>query len=88
MAELAEWKDYDTDYIKIAHVMLANAAFDLLASGTYHIYYGELNPMNCSWNMMDVYKASMEYALKNNFIDEATRKEQYEYLLKCILEVG
>ena len=33
--EIIEWKDSDTDYIKIAHTMLAHATFDLLASGRY-----------------------------------------------------
>ena len=44
--------------------------------------------MSCAENMMDVYKASMEYALKKNFIDEKTQKEQFELLMKCVSEVG
>lgn len=86
--EISNWKDYDTDYIQIAHTMLAHATFDLLASGKYHLYRGMLNPMSCAENMMDVYKASMEYAFKKNFIDEKTQKEQFEFLMKCISEVG
>lgn len=86
--EVAEWKDSDTDYIEIAHTMLAHATFDLLASGKYHIYTGVLNPMSCAENLMDVYKASMEYGIKIHMIDEETRIEQYEYLLRCISEVG
>ena len=86
--EISEWKDYDTDYIKIAHTLLANASFDLLASGQYHLHYGVLNPMSCANNLMDVYKASMKYALNNNYIDEATLNEQYNYLLQCISSVG
>lgn len=86
--EISEWKDHDTDYIKIAHTMLAHAAFDLLASGNYHIYYGILNPMNCSANLMIVYKKSMQYALENGLIDENTREDQYNYLLSCISQVG
>lgn len=87
-AEIIEWKDSDTDYIKIAHTMLAHAAFDLLASGRYHIHTGMLNPMSCADNLMDVYNASMKYGIKINLLDEETRKEQYEYLLQCISEVG
>ena len=86
--EIIEWKDSDTDYIKIANTMLANATFDLLASGRYHIYTGVLNHMSCADNLMDVYKASMEYGIKINMLDEETRKEQYKYLLQCISEVG
>ena len=78
-AEIADWKDYDTDYIKIAHTMLAHATFDLLATGKYHLYRGLLNPMSCAENLMDVYKASMTYALENKFIDKATQREEYAY---------
>lgn len=87
-SEIAEWQDYDTDYIKIAHTMLSHATFDLLASGKYHIFYGLLNPMSCADNLMDVYKASMNYGVKNNLLDEETQKEQYLYLLQCISQVG
>lgn len=86
--EITEWKDSDTDYIKIAHAMLTHATFDLLASGSYHIYAGVLNPMSCADNLMDVYKASMEYGMKNNYLNEETYKEQYDYLLQCIAEIG
>lgn len=86
--EITEWKDYDTDYIKIAHTMLAHATFDLLASGRYHIYAGVLNPLSCADNLMDVYKASMEYGVKNSLLDEETREEQYRYLISCIANVG
>ncbi len=86
--EVSEWKDYDTDYITIAHTMMAHATFDLLASGKYHLYAGMLNPMSCASNLMDVYKACMEYGVMHNMLDEETRQEQYDYLLKCISEVG
>ena len=87
-AEVADWKDCDTNYIQIAHTMLAHATFDLLSTGKYHIYRGILNPMSCAENLMDVYKACMEYAVSNSFIDEETQKEQYQYLLECISKVG
>jgi|GEM_PF-972272 hypothetical protein len=87
-AEISEWRDSDTDYIKIAHTMLAHATFDLLASGAYHIYSGMLNPMSCADNLMDIYKACMEYGIQTKLLDEKTREEQYEYLLQCISEVG
>lgn len=86
-AEITEWKDSDTDYIKIANNILAHTAFKLLASGRYHIYAGMLNPMSCAENLMDVYKASREYGVKMNLINEEERKEEYEYLLKCISEI-
>ena len=86
--EIAEWKDYDTDYIKIAHTLLAHASFDLLASGEYHIFAGVLNPMSCADNLMDVYKASMEYGVHHGLLDDETREEQYRYLISCIMSVG
>lgn len=87
-ADVATWKDYDTDYIKIAHSLLANVSFDLLASGHYHIYYGVLNPMRCSSCLLAVYNGSMKWAVSNGLIDEETQQEQYDYLLKCISEIG
>ncbi len=86
--EVTEWKDCDTNYIEIAHSLLAHVTFDLLASGNYHLYRGYLNPMSCADNLMDVYKATMQYGLDNDMFDEETRKEQYSYLLQCISEVG
>ena len=86
--DIATWRDYDTDYIKIGHSLLANASFDLLASGHYHIYYGVLNPMKCSACLMAVYNGSMIWAVNKGIIDEDTRKEQYDYLLQCISEIG
>lgn len=44
--------------------------------------------MSCADNLMDVYKATMQYGLDNDMFDEETRKEQYSYLLQCISEVG
>jgi hypothetical protein len=86
--EIPTWKEGDVDYDKIANVLLANASFDLLASGVYHIHAGTLNPMNCSGKMMAVYNGAMKWSVENGYNDEKTRQEQYDYLLKCISEVG
>ena len=86
-AEISEWKE-SVDYLRIAHTQLANATFDLLAGGHYHLHRGMLNPMSCADNLMNVYNACMKYGVKTNLFDEKTRKEQYEYLLECISEVG
>jgi len=45
--EIETWDDCDTDYIKIAHSLLANHAFDLLASGKYHVRTNVLSPLMC-----------------------------------------
>lgn len=86
--EIKNWRDSEVDYIKVAHTLLANASFDLLSSGRYHLYTGMLNPMSCGKHLLDVYNSSMQYALENKFIDEQTKKEQYELLIKNISSVG
>ena len=86
--EIATWKDSEVDYIKVAHTMLAQITFDLLKSGKYHLHAGVLNPMSCANNLMNVYKASMRYAVENHFIDANTREEQYKFLLECISQIG
>lgn len=86
--EIREWQDYDTNYDEIAHTMLAHTTFDLLASGRYHLYAGILNPMNCSSNLMSVYKKVMEYGVVHNMITEEVKEEQYQYLIRCIKSVG
>lgn len=87
-AEISQWKDYDTDYIRIAHTMLANSSFDLLASGKYNIYTGVINPMKCGSQLFNVYDRSMEWAVSHKEIDEPTRIEQRNYLMECISKVG
>lgn len=87
-AEISQWKDYDTDYIRIAHTMLANSSFDLLASGKYNIYTGVINPMKCGSQLLNVYDRSMEWAVSHKEIDEPTRIEQRNYLMECISKVG
>jgi len=85
--EFDEW-DETVNYDKVAHAMLANATFDMLASGRYHLYAGILNPLNCSANLMLVYEKSMSYGVKIGMIKKEEKKEQREYLLKKISEVG
>ena len=86
--EISEWDDSDTDYHSIAHSLLSNTTFDLLASGHYHLFYGILNPMNCSSNLMTVYIKSMEWAVKQGKITDKEKEEQYAYLIKSISQVG
>lgn len=86
--EIAEWKDCETDYIKIAHTLLVHATFDLLASGYYHMYAGLLSTMNCAYNLEAVYKASMEWAVMMNYIDEETKEKEYKKLRTCISKMG
>ena len=87
MNELAEWDDNE-DYVTIAHTMILHIAYDVLASGKYHLYYGILNPMNCSSNLLFVYKRCMDYGVSMNMIDEATKESEIANLMKCISEIG
>lgn len=86
--EISEEWDESIDYMKVAHSMLANVSFDLLASGSYHIFTGVLNPMSCADNIMDIYKSSMDYAVLIGEIDEETRNKEQHNLLSCISQVG
>ena len=85
--EFDEWDD-TVDYERVAHVMLAHTAFDMLASGRYHLYAGMLDPMNCSSNLMLIYDRSMEYGVKIGMLTMDEKEEQRNYLLKCISEIG
>lgn len=85
--EFDEW-DGSVDYDKVAHTMLANITFDMLASGRYHIYTGMLNPLNCSANLMYIYNKAMDYGVHIGLITKEEQKEQREYLLRRISEVG
>lgn len=85
--EFDEWDDA-IDYEKIAHTMLAQATFDMLASGRYHLYAGILNPLNCSSNLMLVYDKAMAYGIRIGMVTPAEKIEQRQYLLRCISEVG
>lgn len=85
--EFDEW-DETVNYDKVAHTMLANATFDMLASGRYHLYAGILNPLNCSANLMLVYDKSMSYGVRIGMITKEEKAEQRNYLIRRIAEVG
>ncbi len=77
-----------SEYTVLINKLLANCSFDLLSSGKYHIYRGQLNPMSCSANLMSVHNESIDYALKNNLITQAQKEEDHEYLIECINNAG
>ena len=86
--EIKNWRNEEVNYDKVAHSIIANASFDLLASGKYHLYYGILNPMNCSGSLMRVYKRTMAWGVENNQLTKDTLDEQLRYLHQRISEVG
>jgi len=85
--ELCDWEKTG-NYERLAHALVCQTSFDLLASGKYHLYAGVLNPMSCAKNMKAVYMSTMDYAVDTNQISEEERKEQIDYLNQCIREVG
>ena len=50
ITEAKEWGE-DFDYVNTAYCVLYNTGFNLLASGKFHIFRGELNPMNESQHL-------------------------------------
>lgn len=68
--------------------LIANASFDLLVSGKYHLYRGTLNPMSCSQNLMIVHDKSIDYGYKNGLVTKAEKDEDHECLMEYISRVG
>lgn len=81
------WDDKEVDYIKIANALICNAAFDLLASGRYHLSRGVLNPMSCASNLFAVYNKALDYAITIHQIDSQTKEEQLKLLHKQIAAI-
>lgn len=76
------------DYYKFASSMVLNSAFDLLASGQYHISRGMLNPMSCASNLMDVYNGCIDYAVQQGYITEIEKEQNRFELTRAINLVG
>lgn len=86
--EISEWKDIDTDYIRIAHIHLAISSFDLLTSGRFHLYYGTLNPMSCASNLKRIHDRAINYGLEKGYITIEEAQEDFQALAQEISEVG
>lgn len=76
----------DTEELALA--ILCDTAFNLLASGEYHIYAGELDPLGPGKSMYSVYVSAMNLAVKLGYNDEESKNETIKYLNQCISEVG
>lgn len=77
-----------TDWVSLANANIYSASFDLLISGNYHLYYGQLNPMKCTFCLMLVCRSSLKWALNNNIIDQESFDEQIQCLLDGIASIG
>lgn len=78
----------DFDGITAAYTMIYNITFDLLSSGEYHVYRGELNPMNESSHLYSVCLQCLEWAEKHGQITNEEKEEQLEILKENIQHVG
>ena len=87
-SEIENWDDYDTDYVEIAHKLLVEISFNLLASGKYHLYAGILNPLNCSGSLLRVHNNSLLWAVEKGVITEEEMDEQTRNLRRYIKEMG
>lgn len=72
--EIGSWKDYDTDYIKIACVLIQDACFRLLSSGAYS-YGGLLNPVTSGPKMRRVHSAMLKLAVENRWMTQDELKQ-------------
>ena len=86
--EVASWKDFDTDYIKIAHAHLSIVSFDLLSSGKFHLSYGCLSPFGPARNLKRIHSRAVRWALENNYITQEDVEEDSRALAQAISNVG
>jgi hypothetical protein len=84
VAKLNEYTDWD----ELANANIYNASFDLLVSGEYHIYYGQLNPMKCTYNLMLVCNSSLKWALNSGTISQEDFDKQIQCLMEGIRTIG
>ena len=78
----------NTDWDSLANANIYNASFDLLVSGEYHLYYGQLNPMKCTFCLMAVCRLSLKWALDNDIINQKSFDEQIQNILDGISLAG
>lgn len=85
--EAEQWEK-DFDYTNTAYCVLYNISFELLASGRFHIYRGELNPMNEAQHIYKFCIHHLERAKSLGLIPEEEKIDQINYLNECIDEIG
>lgn len=78
--EVSEWKDFDTDYIHIAHNQLHMVAADLLCSGRYHLAGMHLGSNTCAKNLRLVFNKCLDWFQARGELGDEERKEYEETL--------
>lgn len=84
--EIANWQDYDTDYLYIAHVMIQTTSFEMLSSGMYNSGRGTLAPHTCAKKMLHVHNKCLESAMEHKWITEEDFEETKTNLRLNILD--
>lgn len=77
----------NTNYDRVAHLVMANMSYDLLIKGRYSIGPGQLNPTSCAPSLLYIYDKCMEYAVANGEISEEDCQKQRRVLMICISNV-
>lgn len=78
--EISKWKDYDTDFIHIAHNQLHMVAADLLCSGRYHFAGMHLGSNTCAKNLRFVFNACLDRFQQRGELGDEKRKEYEDTL--------
>ena len=84
--QASSW-DKNFDYEYTAYKLIYNTAFDLLCSGRYHIWAGELNPLSPAPNLYRACEKCLDYYILKGTATEHERKEQLNYLHDCIKQL-
>lgn len=71
---------------KICNTFLTNLTFNLLSSGQYHIYYGELGFQGNA--LLAVYNGASKWLLDNNYITQETYDNKKIELRENIKTIG
>lgn len=83
------FKNIKTENIdKTCNLLLANISFDLLSSGNYHSYYGELNNMGVAPSLKTVYLKSIQWLYENKYLTDEEYKNSINNLNCNIKTVG
>lgn len=78
----------ESEINKVSIVLLCDTLFNLLSSGKYHFYRGELDPFGMGPDMKRFYLRLMDLAVELGYNDEKSKNETIKYLEELMKEVG
>ncbi len=85
--QIENW-NAETDVCTLAYKSIYNIAFDVLCSGTIHMYRGQLDPMKPGDKLLFIVDKCILYFLKNGFISQKDSEDQKKILWENINSVG